>query len=127
MRYTLASMLALVALLPAAQAETKSKCPIAGTYGVSGQGARGELYHGEATISDNGIGCYIKWGEPNNSEGTGKYSHNTLTVNFSLDGDPGIVSYKRQSTGELRGVWWMESDPDQKGKESLFPKSLAAQ
>jgi hypothetical protein len=128
MRKLLLAALVLFANEPFAVAQTYSAaCPIAGRYAVAGQLTGGSgTYRGEATITSNGVGCYVKWFPPNTSEGSGTYSNGVLTVNFQLGNEAGVVRYDRLSTGELRGTFWSEANPNYiQGTERLIPIQLA--
>ena len=120
----------LLILVPAAflqsataPAQSANSCAAAGRYSVTGQipGATG-YYRGEATISSNGTGCYMRWFPPNDSEGTGTYVNGVLTIAFTFaNGGQGMVSYNRAPNGEFRGRWWMNANPSSQGTETLRP------
>jgi hypothetical protein len=105
------------ALAAASAAQAQSTCQIAGRYGVVGRipGAIGS-YKGEALISANATGCYMRWFPPNDSEGTGTYSSGVLTIYFTFaNGGSGVVRYERAPNGEFHGVWSMNANPSAQG------------
>ncbi len=120
--------LVLVVFSSTAQAQTYSaQCPIAGRYSVSGTNPNSSAtYHGQATITSNGVGCYVKWAPPNNSEGSGSYVSGVLTVHFALGDYTGVVQYTHRANGTLSGTWWTDTAPNARGTETLYPISLAA-
>lgn len=99
-----------------------SGCEVAGSYWLAGRvpGATGS-YKGEAKISAKGGGCSMKWYPPNDSEGSGTYVNGVLTVYFTFakGGGSGVVQYYLQPNGELRGEWWMNNSPSNRGIEVL--------
>jgi hypothetical protein len=102
------------------------QCPVAGTYSVSGTNPGSTvLYHGQASVTSNGVGCYMKWAPPNNSEGSGDYTNGVLTIHFKLGNYTGVVQYTSAAGGQMNGVWWADSNPGARGTETLFPISLA--
>lgn len=107
-----------------AEAQSPGKsCPVAGRYSVAGllTGSTRE-YHGEAVITDTGSACNVRWLPPNDSEGTGAYADNVLTVHYTLGGQRGVVRYERDSNGDLAGVFWPEGSPTNiQGRERLSP------
>lgn len=107
--------------------EYSSGCPIAGRYDVVGTVPNVEgQYRGSAIITTRGRGCYMKWFPPNASDGTGTYSAGVLTINFAFeDGRRGVVTYQRESNGDLNGTWYTLDDPDSVGTETAIPTSLA--
>ena len=118
---------ALAAAEPGLAQTWSPDCPIAGRYNVVGRvpGATGS-YTGEAIISANPGGCYMKWYPPNASEGTGTYVSGVLTIRFTFtNGGSGVVKYNMAPNGELHGVWWMNNSPDNQGTETLMPITLA--
>src|SRR5262245_51399987 len=115
---------AAIVLLSPAVAQTRSpQCPIAGRYSVEGYGpGSANPYRGEAIISAKGTGCHMKWFPPNESEGTGDYTGNVLTIYFGFpNGAGGIVKYTRSASGEMNGTWWLDATPSNKGTEKLTP------
>ena len=108
-----------------AQTASSSSCPVSGRYSVSGTNPNSTaVYHGQATISANGVGCYVKWAPPNNSQGSGTYVNGVLTIHFALGTYTGVVQYSRMSDGSLSGTWWSDGDPNSKGTETLYPIAL---
>jgi hypothetical protein len=104
-----------------------AQCPIAGRYAVSGTNPNSAaVYHGQATITSNGVGCYVKWAPPNNSEGSGSYVNGVLTVHFALGNYTGVVQYTHMANGILSGTWWTDTAPNARGTETLYPIALAA-
>ena len=121
---TAAALLALAAGCATAQAQSSS-CPVSGRYSVSGTNPNSSaVYHGQATISANGVGCYVKWAPPNNSQGSGTYVNGVLTIHFALGNYTGVVQYTRMNDGSLSGTWWSDGDPNNKGTETLYPIAL---
>ena len=121
---TISICTATVLALSQAVAQIKSpQCPIAGRYSVEGYGPGGASpYRGEAVISAKGTGCHMRWSPPNDSEGTGDYTGNILTIYFTFpNGNGGVVKYTRSASGEMNGTWWMDIAPANKGTEKLTP------
>lgn len=117
----LATILIAVSTGPSV-AQAGGACPVAGSYSVVGRvpGVDGS-YKGEATITGQGNGCYMRWYPPNDSEGTGAYANGVLTIAFTFanGGGSGIVRYNLAPNGELHGVWWMNGNPSAQGTETL--------
>jgi|RhiMetdeSRZDD1v2_1073273.scaffolds.fasta_scaffold119877_7 hypothetical protein len=97
------------------------QCPIAGRYAVKGSlPGTARSYRGEAVIRARGIGCYVKWLPPNDSEGTGNYKSGVLTIRWTFaSGGHGVIRYTRGASGELNGMWWKDNSPSNKGTEKL--------
>lgn len=113
--------LALVAMTAGPLSAQGGSCPVAGSYSVVGRvpGAVGS-YQGEAMISAQGSGCYMRWYPPNDSEGSGSYANGVLTINFTFaNGYSGVVRYTMAPNGELHGIWWMNSNASNQGTETL--------
>lgn len=123
-KLTGALLAAGAALVPIHFASAQSgSCPVAGRYAVVGQvpGVAGS-YRGEAIISANATGCAMRWFPPNDSFGTGSYSNGVLTIYFTFaNGGSGEVRYTRAANGEMHGVWWMNGNPANQGRETLHP------
>lgn len=119
-----AASFALMAFVTSqSHAQTYSpQCPIAGIYSLVGSlPGGGGSYRGEAMVTAQDQGCFMKWYPPNDSSGTGYYVNGELTIHFrfAAGGGTGVVKYTRTGDGTFSGVWWMNANRAAQGSESL--------
>jgi hypothetical protein len=122
-RFVFSAAIALTAVVGSAWS-AEAACPVAGNYSVDGHmSGHPRDYYGKAVIEARGGYCFVRWLPPNTSEGTGSYEGRTLTVDFVLGGNPGVVRYERSDDGVLHGKFWPKGEPEQLlGTETLTPE-----
>jgi len=112
--------LAFIVVAVAARADTLMLAP---TYDVAGTNPNGSKYAGTATIeviSDTTFA--IRW-EIGSSvfKGFGMRMNDSLAATYVIGGDPGLIIYKVDDSGVLRGLWSVRGH-DGSGTERLTPQ-----
>lgn len=92
------------------------------TYDVSGTNADGSKYSGTATVKVISEASFtIKWKIGNDTyEGFGMRNGDALAATYEINGTPGLVIYRVDDKGALRGLWVVRGN-DNAGTERLTP------
>jgi hypothetical protein len=93
------------------------------TYDVAGTAGDGSKYTGTAQIKVISEKSFtIKWligGET--YEGFGMRNDTALAATYTMDGKPGLIIYKVDGDGVMRGAWVVKGS-DENGTETLTPQ-----
>ncbi len=95
---------------------------VGGEYRVKGTNFDGSPYSGTATITPSSNStCRIEWHTGStNSSGFCMVAADALAAAYKLNDSVGLVLYKLQSDGSLKGVWTIADKPGA-GTEVLTP------
>lgn len=119
MNVRVAAAAAVAALLVASPALAQN---VGGKYTVAGTNFDGSAYSGTAEITPSSNStCRIKWDTGNNSTGFCMLAGDALAAAYKLGDDVGLVLYKLQGDGTLKGVWTI-ADKSGAGTETLTPE-----
>lgn len=118
MRRPLLALLGITAMAATAAAQD-----IGGTYAVEGTNFDGSPYRGQAQITFSGdTTCTIEWKTGStSSQGICMRDGGTLAAAYSMDKVVGLVVYRTERDGTLRGVWTIAGQ-NGSGAEILTPQ-----
>lgn len=93
---------------------------VGGTYTVKGTNPNGSSYGGTAVITPRGDGCRISWDVGSQWKGLCMLNGDAFAASYSSGGSTGLLIYKVQADGTLRGVWVLNDGGT--GTETLIPQ-----
>jgi hypothetical protein len=116
--------------LPAAFAadkkdEKKEKPPVlAGKYTCEGEAEGGGKYEGTVEITESGAGFTVEWTVGNDTfSGVGIWENDRLCVSWTQPGGAfGVIVYKREKDGTLKGKWTGNKIGEKLLEETLTPE-----
>jgi hypothetical protein len=111
-----------IALVALALAGTEAAAQmVGGAYRVDGTNPDGSAYTGTATITPSSdTTCRISWRTGSTSTGICMTAGKALAASYVLNGKVGLVLYRLEADGSLRGVWTVADQPGA-GSETLTP------
>ncbi|MFD2184699.1 hypothetical protein [Rhodoplanes azumiensis] len=120
MRRTLAAIVIAGALVSPAAAETLM---LAKSYSVSGTNPDGSSYSGTLALQVISDTTYtVRWSIGGETyTGFGMRMNDYLAATYTMDGKPGLVMYKVEDGGVLRGLWSVRGQ-NGSGTETLTPR-----
>lgn len=112
-----------VALLTAPMAASAEPLKLAKTYDDAGTNPDGSKYTGTAAINVISDTTFtIEWKIGGDTyKGYGMRMNDTLAAMYTIDGKPGLVIYKVDDKGALRGLWTIRGE-NGNGSDILTPQ-----
>jgi hypothetical protein len=111
--------LIIAGILVIAVAGSASAQSVGGPYTVKGTNPDGSSYGGTAVITPRGDGCHIAWDVGSQWQGLCMLNGDALAASYSSGKSSGLLIYKLQPDGTLRGVWVLNDGGT--GTETLIP------
>lgn len=111
-----------IALLVVSVAARAEPLPLHSRYDVVGSNPDGSKYRGTVNIKViSGASFTIRWNvEGAVYNGFGMRNGDALAATYMIDGVPGLVIYRADDNGTLRGLWVVRGR-DHAGTEQLTP------
>lgn len=113
----------LAVLCTAAMTAAAAAQDMGGTYAIEGTNFDGSPYRGQAQITFSGdTSCTIEWKTGSaSSQGICMRDGGTLAAAYIMDKVIGLVVYRTERDGTLRGVWTIAGQ-NGSGTEILIPQ-----